>query len=71
MGTAFSVPCSDNNHQVTIVGTHLENDFIDQIADRLEKKSATDKQIRNDWTKNSNDWTKKTNDWQKIANDKK
>jgi len=31
MGTAFSFPCSDNNHQVTIVGTHLENDFITQI----------------------------------------
>ena len=31
MGTAFSFPCSDNNHAVSIVGTHLENDFIDQI----------------------------------------
>ncbi len=31
MGTAFSFPCSDNNHEVSIVGTHLENDFIDQI----------------------------------------
>ena len=31
MGTAFSYPCSDNNHDVVIVGTHLENDFIDLI----------------------------------------
>ena len=31
MGTAFSFPCSDNNHVVSIIGTHLENDFIDQI----------------------------------------
>ena len=31
MGTAFSFPCSDNNHQVVIIGTHLENDFIAQI----------------------------------------
>ena len=31
MGTAFSFPCSDNNHSVTIIGTHLENNFIDQI----------------------------------------
>ena len=31
MGTAFSFPCSDKNHAVTIVGTHLENDFIDLI----------------------------------------
>ena len=31
MGIAFSFPCSDNGHSVSIVGTHLENDFIDQI----------------------------------------
>ena len=31
MGTAFSFPCSDKNHAVTIIGTHLENDFIDTI----------------------------------------
>ena len=31
MGTAFSFPCSDNNHHVSIIGTHLENDFIDKI----------------------------------------
>ena len=31
MGTAFSLPCLDNNHDVNIVGTHLENDFIDQL----------------------------------------
>jgi len=31
MGTAFSFPCSDKNNSVTIIGTHLENDFIDQI----------------------------------------
>ena len=31
IGTAFSFPCSDNSHSVTIVGTHLENDFIDRI----------------------------------------
>ena len=39
MGTAFSFPCSDNNHQVTIVGTHLENDFIDKI--NFTKKHPT------------------------------
>ena len=31
MGTAFSFPCSDNGHSVSIVGTHLENNFIDQM----------------------------------------
>ncbi len=29
MSTAFAFPCSDNNHQVSIVGTHLEDNFID------------------------------------------
>ena len=36
MGTAVSYPCSDNNHDVTIIGTHLEDDFIDLI--NSEKK---------------------------------
>ena len=31
MGTAFAYPCSDNNHHVSIVGTHLENDTIDEL----------------------------------------
>ena len=35
MGTAFSFPCSDKNHSVTIIGTYLENDFIDQINLKL------------------------------------
>ena len=31
MGSAFSVPCSDNKHSVSIIGTFLENDFIKEI----------------------------------------
>ena len=31
MGTAFALPCLDNNHNINIVGTHLENDFIDDL----------------------------------------
>ena len=31
MGTAFSFPCSDKTHSVNIIGTHLENNFIDKI----------------------------------------
>ncbi|MDB9761125.1 glycerol-3-phosphate dehydrogenase [Pelagibacteraceae bacterium] len=31
MGTAFAVPCLDNNHDINIIGTHLENDFIDSV----------------------------------------
>ena len=28
MGSAFALPCLDNNHDVNIIGTHLENEFI-------------------------------------------
>jgi len=31
MGTAFAFPCLDNNHDTNILGTHLENDFMDQL----------------------------------------
>ena len=31
MGSAFALPCLDNNHDINIVGTHLENDFIDEF----------------------------------------
>jgi glycerol-3-phosphate dehydrogenase (NAD(P)+) len=31
MSTAFAFPCIDNKHQVSIVGTHLEDDFINII----------------------------------------
>ena len=35
MGTAFTFPCLDNNHDINIIGTHLENDFIESV---LKKK---------------------------------
>ncbi len=31
MGSAFALPCIDNKHDINIVGTHLENDFIDSL----------------------------------------
>ena len=31
MGSAFALPCLDNNHDINVIGTHLENDFIDQL----------------------------------------
>ena len=31
MGTAFAYPCNDNSHEVNVVGTHLEDNFIEQI----------------------------------------
>ena len=31
MGSAFTVPCVENNHDVVLSGTHLEDNTIDQI----------------------------------------
>ncbi|MDC3104425.1 glycerol-3-phosphate dehydrogenase [Candidatus Pelagibacter bacterium] len=31
MGSAFSFPCIDNNHDTSIIGTHLENEFVDKL----------------------------------------
>jgi len=31
MSSAFAVPCVDNKNEVTVVGTHLENDLIENI----------------------------------------
>ena len=31
MGSAFAVPCTDNKNDVTLVGTHLENELIKAI----------------------------------------
>ena len=48
MGSAFAVPCIENKNQVTIVGTHLENDLIekiksnDQIHPTLKTKLSSD-----------------------------
>jgi len=45
MGTAFSFPCSDNGHSVSIVGTHLEDDFIDKI-NSTKKHPALDCEVK-------------------------
>ena len=31
MGSAFALPCLDNNHDINIIGTHLENEFIESL----------------------------------------
>ena len=31
MGSAFAVPCIENKNDVTLVGTHLEDDLIEKI----------------------------------------
>lgn len=42
MGTAMSVPLSDNGHRVNLVGTHLDSNIIDRIrTDRLHPALKT------------------------------
>ena len=31
MGSAFTIPCIENGNDVTLIGSHLENDLIDEI----------------------------------------
>ena len=47
MGTAFAFPCLDNNHDIYIVGTHLENDFIDQMEKNKRMHPGLNTQIPN------------------------
>ena len=32
MGSAFTIPCIENGNDVTLIGSHLENDLIDEIS---------------------------------------
>ena len=34
MGSAFAVPCIENKNDVTIVGTHLEDNLIKDIGEK-------------------------------------
>ena len=45
MGSAFALPCLDNNHDINIVGTHLENDFIEQLKNNDNLHAGLNTQI--------------------------
>jgi glycerol-3-phosphate dehydrogenase (NAD(P)+) len=47
MSTAFAFPCSDSNHEVSIVGTHLEDSFIDIIKSNKNVHPALKSRIPN------------------------
>jgi len=47
MSSAFAFPCSDNNHEVSIVGTHLEDNFIDIIKSNKNVHPALKSRIPN------------------------
>ena len=48
MGSAFALPCLDNNHDTNIVGTHLENEFIDNLKDKSNIHPGLNTKIPND-----------------------
>ena len=39
MGSAFSLPCIENNNHVSIVGTHLEKKFIKNLKKNYYHKT--------------------------------
>jgi len=45
MGSAFAVPCIENKNDVTIVGTHLENELIDNINSNNKIHPALNTQL--------------------------
>ena len=48
MGTAFAVPCIENKNDVTIVGTHLENELIENINSNNKIHPALKTQLSNE-----------------------
>jgi glycerol-3-phosphate dehydrogenase (NAD(P)+) len=47
MGSAFAFPCIDNNNEVTILGTHLEDDFIEKLKKTNNYHPALDINLEN------------------------
>ncbi len=45
MGSAFAVPCLDNKNEVTIVGTHLEDNLIENINSNNQVHPALKTQL--------------------------
>jgi len=45
MGSAFAVPCLENKHEVTLVGTHLEDDLIINIKSNNNFHSALNMEL--------------------------
>ena len=48
MGSAFAVPCVENKNDVTIIGTHLENDLIEKIKSNDQIHPALKTKLSND-----------------------
>ena len=48
MGSAFAVPCIENKNDVTIVGTHLENELINNINSNNKIHPALKTQLSNE-----------------------
>ncbi len=59
MGSAFAVPCVENKNDVTVIGTHLENDLIENIKSNDQNhpalKTKLPKEIRFEYFEKLND----------------
>ena len=31
MGSAFTVPCAENKNEISLIGTHLEDELVDNL----------------------------------------
>ena len=47
MGSAFAVPCLENQNEVTLVGTHLEDNLIENIKSSYDPNSINKKRHSN------------------------
>ena len=45
MGSAFTIPCIENGNDVTLIGTHLENNLIDEITRERQSVRRQDNNI--------------------------
>ena len=48
MGSAFALPCLDNDHDINIIGTHLENEFINELKDNKNLHPGLNTEIPQD-----------------------
>jgi glycerol-3-phosphate dehydrogenase (NAD(P)+) len=48
MGAAFAVPCIENKNEVTLIGTHLENDLIEKIKSNNNIHPALNTKLPNE-----------------------
>ena len=36
MGSAFTVPCAENRNEISLIGTHLEDELVDNLNNLVQ-----------------------------------